>query len=374
MASHGLHVLQDSGAPGDSTDYTTLVVVHGYTWSSGTYSGIRAQRTFLQLVPLAKQHNARVVLVNRRDYPGARPYTEEERALLRSSTADEGEPGSPGIAEASGAIETFMRDRTREVYGFLVEFVTKERPPPPQPGSNTGGIVIAGWSFGTIWMTALLAHVSSFDAHSIDVSAYMRRVVLFDPSYSLLGYHPPTTPWYHPLTDPLLDHDGRVKVFPAWASGYYSHGDTLETLEQKTPLRDPPPTTETLTPEELASMEYLPPGGSDGSDALLMRRGRDSGLFKSLKERAFYPERQEVAEGNTSGWPNVELCYVYCQRSVWEVMWGTWALRKEVEDGKQKGSRIRPIKLVEIKNANHFAPWDMPEQTLRALIGDETSV
>ena len=31
----GLHVFEDSGPPQGSTDYTTLVLLHGYAWHSG---------------------------------------------------------------------------------------------------------------------------------------------------------------------------------------------------------------------------------------------------------------------------------------------------------------------------------------------------
>lgn len=39
MASaSGLHIFQDTGAPAGSTDYTTLVVIHGIVWHSGEHS------------------------------------------------------------------------------------------------------------------------------------------------------------------------------------------------------------------------------------------------------------------------------------------------------------------------------------------------
>ena len=41
---------------------------------------IRSKEVFTKLLPLAAQFNARVVLVNRQDYPGAQPFTLEERA------------------------------------------------------------------------------------------------------------------------------------------------------------------------------------------------------------------------------------------------------------------------------------------------------
>ena len=38
MASaSGLHIFQDTGAPAGSTDYTTLVVIHGIVWHSGEH-------------------------------------------------------------------------------------------------------------------------------------------------------------------------------------------------------------------------------------------------------------------------------------------------------------------------------------------------
>ena len=40
--------------------------------------------TFVKLLPLAHAHNTRIILINRRDYPGTTPYTDEERAALLS--------------------------------------------------------------------------------------------------------------------------------------------------------------------------------------------------------------------------------------------------------------------------------------------------
>ncbi|EIW52719.1 uncharacterized protein TRAVEDRAFT_135327 [Trametes versicolor FP-101664 SS1] len=365
MASTALHILEDSGVPNASTNYTTLVVIHGYTWHSGIFS---------KFVPLAKDCNTRVILVNRRDYPGARPFTQEERALLPSLPTEEAASATE-IAEATQKIDVFMKERAREVYDLLIELVKNEDLPPFQRERNTGGIIVAGWSFGTVWITALLAHSASFATNSVDLSAYMRRVIFFDPSYHLLGYLPPETSGYHPLLDPELTPETIDHVFARWVSGYYGHGDSLETLEQKTPVQDPPPTIAALTPEEVVRAQYLPPGASGGSDALLFQSGRRLGLFKTLKERALYlpsPGAPSVTAGNT--WPEVEVCFTWCLRSTWDTTWGAWALRKELEDAEQKGVAIRRVRMMRIRGANHFVSWDQPEKAFRALVGDEDDV
>ncbi|KAI0354370.1 hypothetical protein OH77DRAFT_1405139 [Trametes cingulata] len=374
--SSGLHILQDSGVPDGSTEYTTLVLLHGYAWHSGILS---------KLLPLAKQHNARIILVNRRDYPGTRPYSEEERALLPVLSPEGGAADAAEMAEAKEKLLTFMKGRAREVYDLLVELVTNEDLPPAQPEENKGGIVVAGWSFGSAWMTALLAHVASFGVNDVDLSAYVRRVVFLDPAYHTLGYPHPARPGYNPLLDPEVPLEERGRWFSDWVSGYYIHGDTFETLEQKTPLQHPPPTLSTLTPEEVEAAQYLPPIVPGGSDVAVFEGGLQLGLFTALKDGALYlPSKgngdaaeedgddEDDPQGNA--WPNVEVRYVHCENSVWHLPWGTWALKKEVEEAKQKGLPIRNVRMVHIRGANHFVPWDATELALRALLGDEDEV
>ncbi|KAI0713888.1 hypothetical protein C8Q76DRAFT_732741 [Earliella scabrosa] len=62
MSTSPLGTILDSGAPTGSTDYTTLVLVHGLMWHGANFE---------KLLPYAKQNNARIIAVNRRDYPGS---------------------------------------------------------------------------------------------------------------------------------------------------------------------------------------------------------------------------------------------------------------------------------------------------------------
>ncbi|KAH9895894.1 Alpha/Beta hydrolase protein [Cubamyces lactineus] len=362
--SSGLGVFHDSGAPKDSTDYTTLVILHGFTWHAGT---------FVKLIPLGARHNTRVILVNRRDYTGSKPYSEEERALLPpKSPSSQKAPDPSEIAETSRRLQTFMMERAGELYAFLAGLVQKEQLPPANPESNRGGIVVAGWSFATAWMTALLMYVSSLPPPSgaSDLSRYVRRVVFLDASYRLFGFPDPANGAYQPLLDDTLTEQERAERFPLWLSGYFHHGNTLETLEQKTPLENPPPTFTTFAQDELASMMDLAPGDPGGSDMRLLIGGLTCGLFGQLKKGALYLPARDAAR-NVSAWPHVEVRFVRCESSLWETQAAYFALEEEMAEAKEKGLPLRNVKIVHVPGANHFVAWDKPELAIRSLVGEE---
>ena len=130
---------------------------------------------FTKLLPLAGQFNARVVLVNRQDYPSAQPFTLEERAeVLQAAIEMETDP-----LAAKERLGAFMRKQAHEVYNLLAHLVAEHDVPPARVEENAGGIVVAGWSFGAAWMMALLANVASFPMQKIDLSKYVRRVIIY---------------------------------------------------------------------------------------------------------------------------------------------------------------------------------------------------
>ena len=120
--------------------------------------------------------------MNRRDYKGSEPYSEEDRALLpppKSSSYQEA-PDASEIPEELMKLRTFMMERARELYAFLASLIEKEQLPLADAENNKGGIVVAGWSFATAWMTALLAYVTSeLPSDAFDLSRYVRRIVFF---------------------------------------------------------------------------------------------------------------------------------------------------------------------------------------------------
>ncbi len=126
------------------------------------------------MLPLGKPSNARLILVNRRDYIGAIPFNSQERAdLFTAAAVAKTEPD-----EARTRILVWMRDRAREVYDLLVHIVAEHKIPLARPGTNRGGIVAVGWSFGTTLMAALLTNMASFPVGNIDLRKYLRRVVV----------------------------------------------------------------------------------------------------------------------------------------------------------------------------------------------------
>ncbi|KAL7284812.1 hypothetical protein ACG7TL_002122 [Trametes sanguinea] len=332
-----LRAILDSGAPSGSHDYTTIVLLHGWGWHSGV---------FKRLIPFAEQYNTRLLLVNRRDYPGSEPYTPEEKAhLARIASAPEGNPKTKEEAKA------VMRDRGRELYDFLVDYVQREDVPPAN--GNEGGIIVVGWSLGSVWINALLAIPRRYDIH-------LPRI-------------PPPPDSYEPLYDESSTEQERLR----WVTGYYTHGDVWadgnKALEYRNPLPDPPPTITRMTPEDLVeTMSAYPTQQADGSDPLISQVGIRHGAWLALKDESLYLQEPRV-EG-ASDWAHVEVVLLYCDMSFWEPQWGTKVLLEELDEAAKAGKSVRNAKTIRLRGANHFAHWDFPEKTLKAFLADATEV
>lgn len=93
--------------------------------------------------PFAAQNNARLILINRRDFPGSEPYTDSERAKLALAQAAPEE-------EAVALLESYMRDQAREIFDFLGAFIEQEKI--PLAGGRNGGIILCTWSFAATWI------------------------------------------------------------------------------------------------------------------------------------------------------------------------------------------------------------------------------
>ncbi|KAI0368660.1 alpha/beta-hydrolase [Pilatotrama ljubarskyi] len=301
MLTSPLHALLDSGIPATgSTECTTVVILHGYAWHSGSFS---------KLIPCAHPRNARVLLVNRRDYPGSQPYTEADRGLLQALTPD-------AVAAAEPGVETFTKARARELYDFLVELVKRG-----------------------------------------------------DPPYHHLGDPSPEPPLYNPLFDEELLPKDREPAYTKGVSGYYVHGDTLDTLERKAFLPDPRPTLYTLTLEDIGRTMCLSSGGPGGSEEVLLHTGIGVGLFRAQRDYVIYIADSVTHVGDA--WRDVEVRYVWCERSICEVVWGAKMLRKEVGAARVQGLPIRKVRIVFIRGANHlYVQWDQPELALLSLVGN----
>ena len=177
-----------------------------------------------------------------------------------------------------------------------------------------------------------------------------------DPSYHIIGY-PLIPKSYNPFFDDALKQEDREVLFNRWVTGYFSHGDTLDTLEKRTVLLDPPPTITKLTSEDVIAMTHPPPGKPDGSDSILLRSGIRLGVFADNRRAALLlgdeVSREQPIPGARS-WRDVELRYVTCGQSIWETTYGLWLLRAEIAEAHAKGMAVRDVSTVIIKHGNHF--------------------
>ena len=123
---------------------------------------------FRSLIPYAESNNTRFVFVNRPDFPGSDPYTEDERQQLVLAQDS---------AEAQATLLKFMADRAWELYDFLVRFVAQEDI--PVANGSKGGLMLVAWSFGSTWLTAFLSNLTKFPVNDVDLSPYIRRTILY---------------------------------------------------------------------------------------------------------------------------------------------------------------------------------------------------
>ena len=174
-----------------------------------------------------------------------------------------------------------------------------------------------------------------------------------DPPYHAFGYPPPDV-FYNPLFDPSLTPGEGVKLFPSWVSGYYQHGESASSLEHRVSSQDIIPTIERLSAEDVASALYPPPANPGGSDAIFMDSGIKYGLFFLLRKLALFPK--EPVNEHEEDWNKIELRYLWCDRSVWEMPLGAWALQAEISNTvePEAGHQKRPTHMIRVTGANHF--------------------
>lgn len=177
---------EDTGAPEGSTDYLTVVLVHGLTFHGGAYvclyveSVLTSAETavYNRLLPYAAQHNLRLVRINMRDYPRSSRYTPEELAAF----------SDPDVNVQAAAIKA----HGEEIAAFIEYFIKKYDIPKIKcvDGRKTGGLALLTWSMSNILAFAFLGNARYFAKSTQDLLAqYLRTVVLhgMDARIGILG-------------------------------------------------------------------------------------------------------------------------------------------------------------------------------------------
>lgn len=183
---------------------------------------------------------------------------------------------------------------------------------------------------------------------------------MIDGPYHTLGF-PPHPDGYNPLFDPALAPGEGPRIFPAWISGYYSHGEDLTKLEFRDALPKPLPTILSMDPSEVHACLELSPTLPGGSDDRLLMLGIKLGVFAQVRDEVAYLTEKKIVtdddgeeEEVDKEWNNLALRYVWCDQSAWEMPWGKFCLEAELEEGKKAGKMLRKIEMVRLKGGNHF--------------------
>ncbi|EEB93610.1 hypothetical protein MPER_07705, partial [Moniliophthora perniciosa FA553] len=193
----------DSGAPPNSTDYTTLLVLHGSAFNG---------HGFEKLHDYAHELNLRVLIWNRRDYPGSTKYTDEE------------------LEELNQGKKIFIDRLGAQVADFLKQFIEKEKIPKATPDRKAGGIAVMGWSMGTATAMSLFSDPSIISSELYNhLKEYVKDLILDDSPHLCFGYEVPEgEKTYDPWTDPNCKTPEELyQNFGFWVSSFYDHPNPL---------------------------------------------------------------------------------------------------------------------------------------------------
>ncbi|KAA1472407.1 hypothetical protein DENSPDRAFT_865631 [Dentipellis sp. KUC8613] len=314
-------------------NYLTIVLVHG----TAIHGGI-----FARMLPHAAENRLRLVVINRRDYPGSTPLTDEDLQALAS-------PDAESRAE-------FFRQRALEFAEFLAWYVQNEKIPSytiSDDGKPEGGIVLLGWSSATTSTLGLLAFPERVPEKTREVlEPYFRAVCLYDAPRWVYGISDPHG-FYRPLKDTSRPAAERAVIFQSWVSGYYAHPDIhsgdISTLTQQS-LKEPAPSMNAMTPEEKDRVSQ--------KDAV----ERSETHVVNTSAPVFHAQVQGALHEDTAWlWPRCKIKALWCQQSLWEVVSANWEISKLYKAKKERGEKVRVLESTPLPGANHFFHWDKPE-------------
>jgi pimeloyl-ACP methyl ester carboxylesterase len=316
----------DSGAPSNKDDYITIVVIHGHAYHSGT---------FIPILEAGKSLGYRVILPNRRLYPGSTTYTKEEAEAL--------EPTNPPEVVAKASLK-------QGVYLILfVNNVIKEH--------DLKKVILTGWSLGSGFLSTMVCSITAVEE---DVKARLRQtiktLVWWDPPATVHGIADPPNWGWVPLYDKALAPEDRGRIFAQWVNQYYPHPHLDKKdyhnliIKMETPIK--PGSFTDISFEELLTKVDLAAG--DKGDHLL--GGED-----------YQPAGKIILDLTWSNaelrkaWGTVPFTVIYGDQNPWPILWAVWQL----EAGSQKSGL--PIKFKGMPGVNHFGMHDNTKVVLDTL-------
>lgn len=129
------------------------------------------------MIPFAAANRVRLILVNRRDYPGSTPLSDAELAELGSSDLE-----TRAKALAQQGLDIGL---------FLAWLIREENIPPvviDRDGKQQGGIALVAWSLAHTPLAGFLAHADSLPTDALRVLDPCLR------AYCIFGEHTNSNP------------------------------------------------------------------------------------------------------------------------------------------------------------------------------------
>ncbi|KAJ7239193.1 hypothetical protein B0H12DRAFT_1190045 [Mycena haematopus] len=319
----------DTGAV-TGREYTTLVIIHGHTFHSGT---------FQRLNPLAQLNGLRIICVNRREYPGSSPYSPAELTTFVEGSDTE----RASLLEQQGR-DLAMFSETAVIIQLSI----------PQ----TGGIALIGWSLGTLFLLALIACIETLPTATQERLSCVRSVIMLQPPSLSFGLPTPAG-CIIPHEDPDIPAEGRGPAFAKWVSSYFIHGDLLthniDNLTYNNTDPDKLSTIETLTPEEFLSMTDFAPG--ERYDSIVGLSPFAGVVFKQTMKALFDSTVREA-------WSGARFWNVYGSAEPWNIIYGAWFLE---DQSRAMDNPKLALNLKVITGSNHFLVWEDPERAIDEL-------
>ncbi|KAK1235460.1 hypothetical protein PQX77_001312 [Marasmius sp. AFHP31] len=343
----------DTGAPPNSKDYTTIVIIHGMGFGAACFERLQSQAR-------SSRSNLRIVVLSRRGYPGSTPFSASELEALQVR-----DDGNEALAQE------FHDDLGRHLWLFLRKFIEEEGVPPVRSGR--GGIVVMGWSLGVAFPMAAFSNPDSVgDSRAYQLlERYVKGLMIYDPSYTTLGYSIPSNIDASNLYVPWMDPDaqtpqGVFDKFLLWVCSQYRYeyadGNLSPTAKSFTQTGTLKRTKECfadlLSKNELEKLTYPQatfPGRGDMSlfaHQPILNKAAHKVLFDTHIAKTFFP--------------NLSITYLYPPRSPWMCVLAYMETKRIYEE---TSGVIRPIKFVELEEADHFMHYTDPKGFLRSIEG-----
>ncbi|KAF8828365.1 hypothetical protein HHX47_DHR4000805 [Lentinula edodes] len=329
LPNHVKFFYEDSGVP-NRENYITFFIIHGHTYHSGL---------FKPLLPIALIRGHRVLLVNRREYPGSSPYSPAELKVF-----------------AEGPDKERYRQLINDGHDLalllngLIQLLSLP---------ETNGVAIVSWSLGNMFGLPLLASITTLPVDiQCRLGLFVKRSILWDVPCEPMGIpFPPGI--YHPFVDESTPIENRGAVFAKWLTSYFPHGDLskhdFSSLNQCDHDDTRKHTFEGLHEDDLVKIIDLSPGAR--CDTHLCQTPYLA-VEKEVANKALYDPDIRAA------WKTMKIWAMFGDKNPWNIIycWWTWEAESKAADRKDPA-----IHFTVNEGANHFFMWDNPNGCMDKL-------